>query len=260
MDRADSRRRVQVHVPYPFLISRLGEILSAGINPEVYLDGAHLDRSDQGEFRLIRAEVEKYGARLTLHGPYIEMSPGHPDEERRLATVEKYERTFDAMELLRPTNVVFHAGYDERLFGGDVDLWLAQSLKTWPGLVERAEGLGVVIGLENIFEKTPASLKALMAEIDSSSFGVCLDAGHLNIFSRTAMEEWFSELGPRVAEVHIHDNNGRADEHLPVGCGSVDFVEFFSLVERYADDPVYTIEQHGEEDVEKGLRAVRRFL
>jgi sugar phosphate isomerase/epimerase len=30
-------------------------------------------------------------------------------------------------------------------------------------------------------------------------------------------------FGPRIQHVHISDNNGRADEHLPPGRGSIDF-------------------------------------
>ncbi len=120
--------------------------------------------------------------------------------------------------------------------------------------------LGVAIGIENIFDREPGPLKRLVTEVGDPNFGVCVDAGHLNIYSEAALDEWFGELGPHIKEVHLHDNNGRADEHLPIGEGTVDFPLFFSLLREYTRDPVLTIEQHGQESVSRGLKAIERFL
>lgn len=252
--------RVQVHVPYPRLVGSLDEILSEGINPEVYIDGVHLERVDSADLRLLRAGLDKYGATLTVHGPYLDMAPAGPDENKRLATVARLRKTFDIMEALGPTNVVFHSGYDGKAFGKDAGLWLENSLKTWPEFIERAGGLGITIGIENIFERTPDTLRSLMDRAYSPNFGVCIDAGHLNMFSTVPMEEWFAVLGGRLVEVHLHDNNGKGDEHLPVGEGSIDFPLFFALMREHARDPVLTIEQHGAEAVRRGLKAVAAYV
>lgn len=255
-------KRVQVHIPYPMLLKRLDEVLDAGINPEVYLDGVYLEKADPVDLESIGREFSSRGLRLTMHGPYMENNPGSSNEGSRLATVGRFRRAFEAAELLRPATIVLHAGYDPRRMEGEDGkrAWLDQSLRTWPWFAEEAERLGLVIAAENIFERNPSTLKALVEAVDSPGFGVCLDAGHLNIFSEVALEEWFRELGAHLAEVHLHDNNGRADEHLPVGEGSVDFVQFFSLMKRYSKGPVLTIEQHGEEMVRRGIEAVGAFL
>jgi sugar phosphate isomerase/epimerase len=248
---------VQVHVPYAMLVEKLEEVLASGINPEVYIDGVHLDRAAEGELREIRAGIEKFGRRLTIHGPYMEMSPGSADDSRRLRTVEKLDRVFEVMRILRPTNIVFHAG---RTNSRDIDEWVARSVETWTPFLPEALELGVAIGIENIFDREPGPLKRLVTEVGDPNFGVCVDAGHLNIYSEAALDEWFGELGPHIKEVHLHDNNGRADEHLPIGEGTVDFPLFFSLLREYTRDPVLTIEQHGQESVSRGLKAIERFL
>ncbi len=74
------------------------------------------------------------------------------------------------------------------------------------------------------------------------------------------MEEWFKTLGPYVAEVHMHDNKGGADEHLPIGEGSIDFRLFLSLIREHCPCPVLTIEPHGEEMLKRGIKAVEDLL
>jgi len=256
----ETRRRVQVHVPYPILLERFDEVIARRINPEIYLDGEHLETAGASDLDHIRNACSKHGLRITMHGPYAELNPGSADEKTRLFTVERYERLFEAVSHLLPETVVLHAGYHERKFRGDSALWLSQSLKTWPRFVERAAALGVVIAVENIFEKEPSTLRALIEAVASPHLMACLDSGHLNVFSKVAMQRWFDELGPRLAVVHLHDNNGVADDHLPVGEGGIDFDLFFSLLDACASDPVRTIEPHGEEVLKRALRAIGRYL
>lgn len=260
MPEGSGEKRVQVHLPFPLLIDRFDEILADGINPEVFLDGGGLDEALPSDLTRIRDEFGARGLTVTMHGPYGSINPGSANEEVRERTVERYERVFEVLSHLRPRTVVLHAGYNERKFNGDEELWLSQSMKTWPPFVREAERLGVVIAAENIFEKTPRTLKALVDGIGSPNFGACIDSGHLNVFSTVDMEEWFSSLGHKIAEVHIHDNGGNADDHLPAGEGEIDFPLFFSLLKKYADDPVYTIEPHGEEVMRRAIRAIRKFL
>jgi sugar phosphate isomerase/epimerase len=252
--------QIHVHIPYRMLIRRLDEVLRAGLNPEIFLDGDALDSTSPDELKRVSGAFHERGRTITIHGPYMDLSPGGADEKVRRATVERYRQTFEAASYLRPGAIVLHGGWDERRFDGDVELWLNQSLKTWPEFIKEAERLGTKIAVENIFDERPGPLKSLIESLLSPNFRICLDAGHLNIFSEVSMDEWFREIGAFVAEVHLHDNNGERDYHLPVGAGRVDFEKFFALLREYAREPIYTIEPHGEHALWRALEAVARFL
>lgn len=254
------RKIVQVHVPYSYLRERFKSVAEDGINPEVYMDGFFIEEAIPFELEQIRETFGAAGLSMTLHGPYMDMNPGAIDEKTRLSTVAMYEKVFKVMEYLRPKAVVLHAGYHEKKYKGDYELWLSQSMKTWPAFVGKAERLGAVIAVENIFEREPSTLRLLMDRIESPAFGICIDAGHLRVFSKADMEEWFTALGPRIAEVHLHDNHGKHDDHLPLGEGSIDIPRFLSLLEKYAKDPIYTIEPHGEEVMRRAIEAVKKYL
>lgn len=260
------KSKVNVHVPYSTMLDRFDEILNASINPEIFFDGRALEAASSKELIAIRDGFAGRGQRITMHGPFMDLSPGAADESIRRATVERFRQTLQAAAYLKPAVVALHAGYDDRRFDHDVELWFSQSVKTWKPLIRKAEGMGVVIALENVFEENPFAMSKLMDAFPSKYFGVCLDAGHLNIFSRPmlrgtpAMNNWFETIGERIVEVHLHDNHGKTDEHLAIGEGTIDFNLFFSLLKKRSKNPVYTIEPHGEAAIQKGLLAVERFL
>jgi len=255
-----SAEKIQVHVPYPLLSARFGEVLGLEINPEIYIDGSDLEAPDKGFLRQVRDEFAHRGLRITQHGPYLGANPASLDELKRLFTVKKYREAFNAAEAMGAVSIVLHAGYDKKTFMGDVDRWMDQSMKTWPEFVKRAEDADITIAAENIFEGEPSTLKRLVEEIASPRFRLCIDSGHLNVFSKVGFEPWFKALGPYIAELHLHDNAGKRDQHLPLGDGSIDFKEYFALLKKYDVRPIYTIEPHDEEVFKKALNAAREFV
>ena len=257
----DHDTKVQVHIPFPMLVERLGEVVEASLNPEIFFDAATLDSLDTKALSKVGFELDTHELRATVHGPYMDMSPGGADEKVRKVTVERFTQLLRAVHPISPATVVLHAGYDARIFDGDENLWLTQSLKTWEKVVKEAEAANTVIALENIFEEEPGPIMTLISRMNSPHLRACIDVGHINAFAKAPMDEWLSVLGPYLGEVHIHDNFGEKDDHLPVGDGEIDFSLFFSLIKRYSpDQPVYTIEPHGEEVLWRGLRTVMEYL
>ncbi len=251
---------LHAHIPYQILLERIEDVIHASINPELYFDNEGVDRVDLKVLESVRKELVANRLNVTIHGPYMDLCAGAVDEKVREVTLERYMRTLEIAEVLRPLRVVLHAGYDEKRFDGHVALWLNQSLKTWHEVVPMAEKIGTLITVENVFETEPAPIRELAERVDSPAFGVCIDAGHMNLFSRVEMEEWFSSLGSWIKEVHVHDNHGEQDEHLPLGEGTIDFHRFFTLLERHTSGVVYTLEQHSEDALRRGLVAVRPYI
>jgi len=95
--------------------------------------------------------------------------------------------------------------------GGMTAMWISglkNSLLTWKPLLEEAEALSVKLALENVFDEKPEPLRRLLDEVNSPFLGYCLDAGHGNLFSEVPLEDWVGVLGPRLLEIHLHDNHG----------------------------------------------------
>ena len=93
-----------------------------------------------------------------------------------------------------------------------------------PAIVEKARECGVRIALENTWDDRPEVLRHLKELLPGwSDVGFCLDAGHVNVYSQLPVRRWWRSLGDEVAAVHLHDNDGLSDDHLPPGRGTADF-------------------------------------
>jgi len=216
------------------------------LNLEIYFNSQVLDEAETASHDKSIKNLA-YTPSLSLHSPFMDLSPGAVDKKVREATVLRFNQVLDVAEVLKPSCIVFHSGYEKWKYGLSIDLWLEKSLETWMPLNERARALGVKIAIENIFEDNPANLTRLMEEMDSGNFGICFDTGHCNLFSKVPLGEWLDNLGAYMIELHLHDNDGSADQHLPPGDGTFDFM---ALLRSLKHKPViHTIEAHSPERV-----------
>jgi len=252
--------RVFAHVPYWFMQQNLPLILERRVNPELYISGEAFDSLDPEELAGIASALAGNGLHTTMHAPYTDLNPGSSERLVRQATLHRFHQLFDAAEILRPRVIVMHPGFDRWRYGEQRDLWLRNSIDTFREIVERAAKINCVIAVENIFEEEPSTLKALFQAMDSPFIRHCFDTGHWNLFVKIGMEEWFAELGPYIAEAHIHDNSGTKDDHGAIGDGNIDFDLFFSLMERYAPDAAWTLEAHSKETLERAMVAIDKYL
>lgn len=254
------KNTIQVNVPYNMLLEKLDFILEKELNPEIYFDGDALDNCLENDLLKIHMALQKKELQTTIHAPFMDLSPGGVDRKVRKATIERLNQTIDVATIFHPQMIVFHPGYNKWFFDGKVNLWLDNSVKTWEPLVKKAEALGMDLAIENIFEEDPSGLEKLMAALHSPHFNFCFDTGHFNLFSTTTMRHWFDILGKYLKEVHLHDNFKETDDHLPIGDGNVDFDLFFRLIKEYDITPIYTIEPHLVEHLERSLQSCDHYL
>lgn len=251
---------VQVNVPFGMLLSNIDFLIRHKINPEIYLSAWDLDKFDDKDFQSTAETLRKNKLEITIHGPYMDLSPGGMDQKVKNVTIERFTKVIELAHYFKPKAIVFHPGYDKWRFDGNVELWLGSSITTWEPLVKIAEKSRLIIAIENVFEETPDSIKSLLNKIDSPSFKFCFDTGHQNLFSKTTLSYWIDSLGEYIAEVHLHDNNKERDEHLPIGEGCFDFDSLFSLLSLNNINPIYTIEPHEEAHLWRGLKAIKKYI
>jgi sugar phosphate isomerase/epimerase len=242
------------------LRSRIDFVLENRIHPEIYFSGEDLDTYHGEELRELAEKLREKGIEITFHAPYMDLSPGGEDRRIKEVTIDRFSRTIQLGKFFKPKAIVFHAGYEKWKFNGVMDLWLQSSLQTWRPLVKEAEDLGLTLAVENVYEETPEPILTLLDRIESLHFRFCLDTGHHHIFSKVLLSTWVETLGKYLYEIHLHDNHRELDEHLPIGEGSFDFDQLFTLLSQYQLNPIYTLEPHQEDHLWRGLQAVRKYI
>jgi sugar phosphate isomerase/epimerase len=247
--------RVQVNIPFPFLINGyLAHFLDQGLNPEIGLDAWSLGTYPPKTFRRIARIFAQAGRRLTLHGPFQDLAPGALDDMILAATRRRLRQAWQWLPVFRPEAVVCHLGYEDRHYRWDQDNWLARSAATFRELGVRAGNYGIRVMLENVYEQDPELLAAAIRRIDLDNVQLCLDVGHLNAFGGGDFEGWLAILWPFIGHLHLHDNQGVLDDHQALGTGNVplDFVLTY-LAER-DQKPLITLEPHQEGSLAPSLQ------
>jgi sugar phosphate isomerase/epimerase len=246
-----------IHVPYHRIGEYLHFIHANRINLEVYFASHTLDRLKSFDILNLNRELD-YGPLFSIHAPFMDLSPGAIDPKIRAVTFERFSQVFDIAEILKPRSIVFHSGYEKWKYSLKFDVWLEQSLKTWKSLTKRAADSNLKIAIENVFEDEPTNLRLLMEEMGSHHFGICFDTGHFNLFSKMPVNAWLDQLSPYIVEIHLHDNFGKADDHIAIGEGTFDFDMLFSIVKD--SELIYTIEGHSPEDVLKSIERLKGYF
>lgn len=251
---------IHVNVPYGMLLHRIEFAIEHRIHPEIYFSAEDLDHSHEEEVRNLAATLHRHNLEVTIHGPFMDLSPGGVDRKVKEVTQERFRKTMELATLFQPKTIVFHPGYEKWKFDGNVSLWLQSSLETWRPLVDDAERKGLTLAIENVFEEDPSSILRLLEDIDSPHFRFCFDTGHYHLFSKTHFSEWIEMLKVYLIEIHLHDNHRERDEHLPLGEGSIDVEGFFRLLSLEKLRPIFTIEPHQEEHLWRGMKAAERLI
>ncbi|HLF86742.1 MAG TPA: sugar phosphate isomerase/epimerase family protein [Nitrospiria bacterium] len=250
---------IQVHIPYSRIDENISLIMDNRLNLEILLDADSVDSISESLMEDLMARLS-YVPVITIHAPFLDLSPGSTDSFIRRATMERLMLLDEKIRPLSPKKIVFHTGYDKWSFNGNKEMWLKNSLAFWGSFIERlGSRRGYDILIENIFEDEPDYMVKLLKGIDSPSFGFCFDIGHCNVFSKVGIEDWIAALGDKLQEVHIHDNHGKSDEHLGIGEGTIGFDSFFKLLDKEGIDPFLTIEGHSKPAVEKSLLYLKRY-
>lgn len=246
-----------IHVPYDSVDRYLPFIKKEELNLEIYFGSRSFDSVTKEDILTLQNKLD-YNPALSIHAPFMDLSPGAVDLKIRDVTIKRFLDVIAFAEILRPRVVVFHSGYDKRKFDGRVDIWLEGSLVTWGIINKRAADMGVKIAIENIFEDEPENLRQLADEMNSENFGLCFDTGHFNLFSSLPLVKWIETIRMHIVELHLHDNSRYADHHLPIGDGDFDFATLFKKIEGI--DCVYTIEAHTIEHVKTSMSRLREYF
>lgn len=251
---------VHVNMPWRYLSRYLDLILEYGLHLELGFAAQELDRVERREFGNVSDLLQQRGCRLTLHGPFWDLCPGSSDAFIRQVSRLRLHQFFDLVAVFNPVQMVCHTGFDSRHHSSDFREWLERALAVWEPLVARAEQLETRFLLENVWESGPSLHRAIFDSLPSPYFGFCLDVGHQHTFSDTPMIRWLEILGDRLQELHVHDNDGAADAHLPVGAGTVDFPGLFALLRAKRPRPLLTLEPHEKDDFARTMNKLAEVL
>ncbi|MFH1034275.1 MAG: TIM barrel protein [Pseudomonadota bacterium] len=248
----------QVNVPLRDLLGRYGPLLEHfPLNPEVGIDYLALDTLGPADLEVAGRVLA--GRRVSVHLPFGDLVPGSPDPRVAALAGERLLAAGRWALELGAVQAVMHLGFDARLHQEPQEYAQRLAVSLAPLAQALAAG-GCRLAMENTFELEPSPLlmaRQSLAQATGVEVGFCLDVGHASCFSRTNLEGWWRALSPHLFEMHLHDNDGLGDQHLPPGQGRVDWDFLGQGLAELTNKPLLTLEPHSEPDLWASLRALQ---
>jgi|UniRef100_A0A7C3DH58 sugar phosphate isomerase/epimerase len=163
------------------------------------------------------------GVGFTVHLPFVDWNIVSLVPEMRRLSLERTQRAIAFGAEIGAACGVLHTGL--------VPLRLPEAVAHAHQLVQEALEqleLAIPVALENLglskadLLETPDELAKLLEA--HPHYGFCLDVGHALIQRGPGgPQEYYHLLAHRLLHLHLHDNRGDRDEHLPCGDGAVNW-------------------------------------
>ena len=180
----------------------------------------------------MEAECEEIGS-LWLHAPFAELIPCPIDPNVRANAMARFRQTTALAGRLGVRRIVVHGGFIPYVYFPE--WYVEQSICFWKEFLADAPD-DLLLAVENVMEPGPEMLVEIARGVDDPRLGLCLDVGHANtVVSKTPPADWLAPMLPDLRHVHLHDNHGALDEHLPLGAGTIDFAPILAALAAHPD-------------------------
>ncbi|MDR0554975.1 MAG: sugar phosphate isomerase/epimerase [Treponema sp.] len=195
-----------------------------------------------------------------------------PNEFNRLAGVELVKNRVELAHILDAGAIVLHFKQPVEAFEKDRDYrkrFYAQAFKSFDELEPFCRVRHIRICVENMLSEPPASTHAMFGDLferyDSGFMGLCFDTGHANAACKENCVEYAERWNDRLFMIHIHDNQGRDDEHILPFEGTFNWEAFAPVLARspyelpITMEPSFRMEEEDGPWLERAFRAGERF-
>jgi sugar phosphate isomerase/epimerase len=185
---------------------------------------------------LVREISETTNLTLTMHLPFSDMNLAGLNKGIHDEIMRQMKKCLDMGSDFVNLAVV-HPGYLSP-YGSQVrDQAWKTNVESIQQLCDHAEDMGIVIAVENmpkmpkIYGMNPDEMLDILKDVNRENVGITLDVGHAN--TNGFVGEFVEMCLGKIKHMHIHDNHGKRDEHLPIGQGTVDWKKFMESISGY---------------------------
>ncbi len=190
--------------------------------------------------------LESFSLGYTVHGLVTDVNIASVHPELRSASIEIHRKAIEASANAGARLYIVHPGYTSWSFYRPAAMRALDKSLAELSLME--DEFGIHLGVENMPKSDWLFFDHLGLDLKGLSF--VLDVGHANTCG--TLREFLEH--PDLIHVHLHDNSGCSDDHLPLGKGNIDFVPILEMIEKRGITAV--LENKSEQGVLASLGAL----
>lgn len=179
----------------------------------------------------LRSALEQRSLGVVVQTPAF-IPVGSPLAPSRCSALEELRQCLRvAQQIGAPTLSVHFAFPDGSFAVHDVVSWHIETLLP---LSKEAADAGVTVLLENASHGGHHQLNYILTVLDKvPGLGFHLSSGHAKLeLEYDRFDEYLKRLGDRLMHVQLSDNDGKADQHLPLGCSPSSAINWPSRIRR----------------------------
>ncbi len=231
---------------------------------EVVFSPTHLDYKNRTSVQEAVRAIDALGLEAySFHAPFADdIDISSPDLARREYALDEILRAVESAALLGVHYFVIHPGpenadipsREERL------LRIENVCAVLDRVAVRCAELGIQCVLENklphlLFGQS-ADLLWILASLEGNRVGACLDTGHAHLAGD--LQPLIHKMAPYLRLLHVHDNKGHGDDHLPPGDGRIDWTALLRELAAAHFNGAFILELAGGGDPEQIMARARQ--
>ena len=269
---------VSTHLYHHERLSRdhLVEIAAHGFEAvEIFANRPHLDVTDAAVVAELADAVRDTNLRVrAVHAPIADslqrgvwgtaLSIASGDAAARRQAVSAIEQTMGLAAAIPFEHLVVHLGVPDSQQPSGSDNQRDAVRRSLESLHESASRAGVRLAVEVMPNalSTPDALVALIEDhLELPGIGICLDLGHAFLMGDVA--DAIETVSGHLITTHVHDNRGRADDHLLPFDGRIDWDATLMTLQKVGYDGALIFELAGSDEprtvLERAAKARERM-
>ena len=208
------------------------------------MDGASWD-SYNGDFSALVRELRARDVEYSVHPAAWDINLAAETEILRDAAYDHHCQAMHFAAEIGASQVVLHPGFvGSPCFSKETSKRRAK--EATQRLAKDAKALGLKLAFENVGYNgqsiyTEEEYVTALDDVDPV-VGYLIDIGHAHL-NGWNIPQMIERVSHRLLGLHIHDNSGKYDEHLPIYCGTVPWEDVFrAMKENCRSDCEYILE------------------
>jgi len=164
-----------------------------------------------------------------------------PIQSIRKVCLEEFKKYVDMFSKIGIKLVNIHPFYDAP-FLSDEDK-IKANIQFLKQVNKLCKSKGITLMFENYIKPFdgPEVFTRILKEIPDLK--IHLDIGHCNINQeKNLTKAFFKRFGNKITHLHFSDNKGKDDDHLPLGCGNIEWEKIIKIIKKSKFDKTITLE------------------
>ena len=192
------------------------------------------------------AALERHNMQLVCHLPTF-VSLADLTDSIRQASLAEVLKALETAAALAVEKVVAHPAAISGMGVFVPELARQHAIESLAVIASKASELGVSLCLENMFPRNRFGVEVGEFRDIFNRFPtlqLTLDTGHAHIGSPRGKRimRFIEAFADRIGHIHVSDNFGKEDNHLPIGSGTIPFTKIVAALKKTGYDGSVTFE------------------